>query len=516
MPNSLAELSRYGWTWLIVACLVLLVTGWIAGRVSWPARIRIAFVFLAFGVALLPGLSPWMPRIELLQPATASPTTSTATAPGAGEPVQSAVPIAPPPFRANSPDPVDLNSLSVAILGLWPLGFLIGIAFTGREIKRMNCVRDKATPENAFRRSSLVTGPAVVGWPNSAILVPSDWPGIFTEPEAEAVLAHEEAHRRGRHLDIGLTAEILARWFWWAPGVRGLTTALDSALEDLADRRVVDCSAKGRALASALVKAAEQSVGPLPRFCPQITPRSGLEDRVRRLLEGEIMNRRTFVTGLTGLFVLGGTGVAVALITASSQQEDFGLIPGSVWEYTITGEEGPEPFVQRAEKVVLVQGKPVLELTQKFGKYKPNYHYLAVDAEGFWIYHNSQMDGPGVAADASPEPMWKLPLRQGSEWTWTSPFRGQISSNGNNINMADLDSRCTGKVLATNVEVTVPAGTFRTTRVRIDRSSKGMGGSQSDYWIAPGVGIVKEVDRWLGEQPRTSERLLTKFTVGKR
>lgn len=517
MPNSLTEWSRYGWTWLVVAGVVLLVTGWLARRVRWPAKIRIAFVFMSFGVALLPGFAPWIPPVEFagsVSSGAVAPvppqTTGKTISQGEGNVTDIPSPAIQPAAS------LDLTPIGLMLLGLWPLGFLVGSVATVRAVVHMNRIVQNASHDGSLRRSDAVTGPAVVGWPKSVVLVQAAWPEPFTESESAAVLAHEEAHRRGKHLDIALACEVLARWFWWAPGVRNLTLALDSALEDLADRRVVDCPARAHALASALVKAAEQSVGPLPRFCPQITPRSGLEDRVRRLLEGEIMNRRSFVSGLVGLLVLGGTGMAVAVITASTQPEDFGLIPGSVWEYTITGKEGPEPFVQRAEKVVMVKGKPVVELTQKFGKYKPNYHYLAVDAEGFWMYHNSQMSGPGVAEDVAPEPMWKLPLKQGSQWTWISPFRGQISSNGQDINMADLDSKCTGKVVATNVEVTVPAGTFRTTHVQINRASKGMGGSQSDYWIAPGIGIVKEVDRWLGEQPRTSERLLTKFTVGKR
>jgi hypothetical protein len=374
----------------------------------------------------------------------------------------------------------------------------------------------RATPD--FSRSESIVAPVVAGWPRAAILVPVCWPEPFDAEEAAAVLVHERAHLDGKHLTLRLIIEFGRGLYWWIP-TAALARHAELAFEEIADDGVRLARHDASVLARALVKAASVSTSrSVPEVCPGVHAARDLEGRIRRLVEGENMSRNKKIGSWVASVSFAALGTCFALAAASNGSgrapSHFGLKPAAVWEYQTTGPEGPiSPSMVRAVRVLPFKSRDVVEceVTNGEGRYV-GYEYMAEDETGVWKYAVAHMSGPGFARDVAPEPMLKLPLKKGATWTWRSPFRGQVMSDGTHeINMDDLASDCRTTVVSVEESVSVPAGMFKAAHLHFTHKTKAGDSGSSELWIADGIGVVKDVTT---SRQGAYTRELTKFTPG--
>lgn len=207
------------------------------------------------------------------------------------------------------------------------------------------------------------------------------------------------------------------------------------------------------------------------------------------------------------LFAVGTA--AVISYAQTARGDDFGAKVGAEWAYAITYSNGQtHNITKRSQKAIQVRNKPVLEMATKLGRYD-GFEYIACDAEGVHRYFNSQMDGPGIAQDAAPIPVLKLPATPGKKWEYEIPFRGQISSAAD-VDPSSLKTFAVARIVNAAEEVQVPAGKFVAIHVQTDHKS-GMGNYRTDSWYSLKVGLVKEVTT--GREGKT-QMVLTSYKPG--
>lgn len=155
--------------------------------------------------------------------------------------------------------------------------------------------------------------------------------GALDDEEVEAVLAHEEAHIRGRDNILVLVARTLSLTFGLIPGVRlayrRLRRAQELAADDFARRTTGD----GLVVASSLQKFARALCRPTagPAAALGFADEGDVTERIRGLLFGEVIqsSRRRLATAAIGLALLlsvftgsalAFTSVTVAAVPASA------------------------------------------------------------------------------------------------------------------------------------------------------------------------------------------------------
>lgn len=185
------------------------------------------------------------------------------------------------------------------------------------------------------------------------------------------------------------------------------------------------------------------------------------------------------------------------------------LLPGTQWTWkaTWTGDDGkPYEHVHRARVWGLVpvgQGNCSQVVYEGMGRWA----YYAIRAEGLVQFDNALIGGPGASAGS--QPILPAPVGAETRWTWSTEITYQTASMPGTVHRPRPPeySHHVGELLDFDVEVTVPAGTFRCAHVRQSRRGKdGTLVPESDQWYGRGVGLVREVDHIL-----RSEQVLTAF-----
>ncbi len=181
--------------------------------------------------------------------------------------------------------------------------------------------------------SDAVSTPLLAGYWRPQILLPR---GFRFDEAARPVLEHEIAHARRGDAWTVLVLRCLEVLFWWVLPLRPLMTRLEAARESLCDRDAARITQAPRALALALLDAAEARTR-TPSLALAATPtRSSLADRVGCLTAPDTLERKDtpmrFSLLLPGLAVtalvftpqfgearaLEGHAVATATIAASA------------------------------------------------------------------------------------------------------------------------------------------------------------------------------------------------------
>lgn len=143
------------------------------------------------------------------------------------------------------------------------------------------------------RRVTIVVSGAASGSPfTTGVLAPlivfpgGAWTALSPE-ERRAAIAHELAHVADHHLLLATLAGVVRDVFWFVPFIGSAERHLREACELAADARAVRSGAEPAVLASALVRAREVMVAPLPAFAPALgAGGASLRARVAHLLDG--------------------------------------------------------------------------------------------------------------------------------------------------------------------------------------------------------------------------------------
>lgn len=195
-------------------------------------------------------------------------------------------------------------SIFAAVLLLLVLARLgTGLVLTLRDVRRARPPRHPLPGEPAFPLPPEPSGARLVVVPTkevvayttgllrARIIVSTGFLEQIDEESRRAVLAHEQAHAKGRHVPLLFMARTIGRAFWFVPPVRLAAWHLVTALECSADETAARAVGDRLVVARALVRMASVS----PSLGPQGTLRMGNEEiafRARRLAAAGPSNHR--------------------------------------------------------------------------------------------------------------------------------------------------------------------------------------------------------------------------------
>jgi hypothetical protein len=202
---------------------------------------------------------------------------------------------------------------------------------------------------------------------------------------------------------------------------------------------------------------------------------------------------------------------ALALCGPTPVKPDFGLRVGNAWTYSQKSPHGESTFKESAVRFVDVGKSKALEIKAVYSGGYEGYRYLGQDENGLLSYFNSQMRGPGVAADVKPLLLARMPFNKGLTWKYINPWRGQTSGDVTAEDLRKLDVHESAVIVHEAEPITVPAGTYNAIHVKVTSESEGRGRWFSDYWYVFGVGLVKSV---IQTEDGTHEQVLTEFVPG--
>ena len=207
------------------------------------------------------------------------------------------------------------GALDAPFLALWALGSLaiLGIlALSAARLARAKREWQVALVDDQFVRISEDTGPAVVGFAPSEIVLP-EWAVAMSPEQRAMLLAHEREHIRARDpllLYAGLAALVLAPWnaaLWWQ------LRRLRLAVEMDCDARVLRACSDVRAYGALLIEVGRRTVRAPLAAAAFSEPATHLERRIHMMLARP--PRFRVLRALT----LGVAGLALAFVACDMQ-----------------------------------------------------------------------------------------------------------------------------------------------------------------------------------------------------
>ena len=168
----------------------------------------------------------------------------------------------------------------------------------------------------------------------------------------------------------------------------------------------------------------------------------------------------------------------------------YPLMAGTKWHYRVQGQS--ERLTNHVAKIELIDGQQVARVETTFqGRVIPSEH-LATTPQGIFRYrtHGVELSPPLC--------LLRYPVKKGDSWESKTTVGGQ------------QEVRVTCRVGAE--KVTVPAGAYDTVTVDVAMTVGGTTVGTSKYWLAAGVGMVKQSNKAGGT---TSDFELEKFEPAK-
>jgi hypothetical protein len=161
--------------------------------------------------------------------------------------------------------------------------------------------------------------------------------------------------------------------------------------------------------------------------------------------------------------------VGPALVARAADPVYYPLAVGNVWEYTIKAGANMATMTATLSKTEKIDDVELLVLEGKVNGNVVATEHLKATAEGVFRHRNQ-----GVSVDP-PFKLFAYPAKEDAAW------KGELKTGG----MKSEFSATSGAE-----EVEVPAGKFKTIRVKFDLPSEK---SEITYWFAENVGFVKQV-----------------------
>jgi hypothetical protein len=176
---------------------------------------------------------------------------------------------------------------------------------------------------------------------------------------------------------------------------------------------------------------------------------------------------------------LTGARAAVRVSAREAATDLYPVIPGARWEYVLQQKQGDNPVQERPMSIAIVsaEARPdgaTLAVTER--RYEnwspPRTRVLRYPDKVVLSRLSDPEDGPSIT-------IMQLPLKAGRTW----PGRPLEGGNSETLQAMGVET------------VKVPAGSYQAQRVdHLIRYSNGATDTLS-YWYAPGVGVVKMIER---------------------
>jgi TonB family protein len=237
-------------------------------------------------------------------------------------------------------------------------------------------------PATRLLVSDQISTPAALGLRTPIILIPTAFLANASEPEFQAIFAHESAHLHRRDFLRNLLYELVALPFAWHPAMHLLRSRISDTRELICDRLATESAANPVAYAQSLVRIASSLTRPIPTTAPALGIFDGqnLENRIMTLLDHTPrLNRRSAT--ITAVFC------AVILTTCCIAASAFTFQPAAIVSKELQPYAGSWNW--------MFKGKPFITMRL----IPEGDHFTGYMTNGFF-----EQDGDGTMINAGGEP----------------------------------------------------------------------------------------------------------------
>lgn len=212
--------------------------------------------------------------------------------------------------------------------------------------------RLSATQSRAERSA---IGPVVIGILSPRIVLPANFEAVFGEVERKVVVAHEEAHRRGRHTLVRMLAQLGVCLSWFNPLAYLAARAIAEDQELACDEIVaLHYPRDRRAYASALLKAQAGPGLPLGCYWPERSV-DRLKQRIERLgVPAPERSRR-----MIGVGVMAMLAACAAVSAWAAKPPLHEVVPAPAQASRIADEPAPAPEEPQQQPQPAAYTKPM-------------------------------------------------------------------------------------------------------------------------------------------------------------
>ncbi len=228
--------------------------------------------------------------------------------------------------------PVTRDWARLAALGVWGCGFAIVVLTRFRGWLVIRAAVRASTPVKIpapveIRSSPGLLEPGVVGLLRPILLVPAGIAQRLTQPQLEAVLAHELCHVRRRDNLFASIHMIVEALFWFYPLVWWIGAKLVEERERACDEEVLTLGSEPHVYAAGIVNVCKLYVES-PLVCVSGISGSNLKKRIEAIMTNRIVLRLNFgrkvALAVAGIAALAAPVAAQldALVAASGASED--------------------------------------------------------------------------------------------------------------------------------------------------------------------------------------------------
>lgn len=220
-------------------------------------------------------------------------------------------------------------------------------------------------------------------------------------------------------------------------------------------------------------------------------------------LRGGIFAVSTAMLALTGAGSFRGLPAQQGGAAAATESAAWlPLLEGTTWTYDTVLEQQGEPQVRGvfADLVwgELTMGEPgrFTQILRRWGPDGKAPRYVRHTEQGL-VEHRDRLIAPGHGGPSGEvqQRLLATPVGVEREWRWQTTVGCQTAvMEGQAPPPREFEvEQHVGRLLGTDVQVVVPAGTFLCVHVRLESDWPTVGSSAEELWFARGVGIVRSV-----------------------
>jgi TonB family protein len=230
--------------------------------------------------------------------------------------------------------------------------------------------------------SNQISTPAALGLRTPTILLPATVLDNASEPEFQAIFAHESAHLQRRDFLRNLLYELIALPFAWNPAMHLLRSRISDTRELICDTLATANAPNPVAYAQSLVSIASSLSRPIPATAPALGIFDGqnLENRIMTLLDHTPrLNRRS----AAAIAIVCGLILTCCCVAASA----FTFQPAAIISKELQPYAGTWNWMFKGKPFIAMHLVPAGD------------HFTGYMTNGFFNY-----DGTGTMSDAGGEP----------------------------------------------------------------------------------------------------------------
>jgi bla regulator protein BlaR1 len=210
------------------------------------------------------------------------------------------------------------NWIPIAILALWTFGFFCVALMRARSWFHIRAAVHASTPINITgaiipaRSSATLLEPGVVGFLSPVLLLPEGILKKLTQPQLEAVLAHEQCHVRRRDNLTSSLHMLVEAIFWFHPIIWWIGAKLVEERERACDEAVLKLGNEPQIYAEGILNVCKSYLES-PLHCVSGVTGSDLKKRIRAILADRVAGNLNLARKLA-LALIATTALAAPIL----------------------------------------------------------------------------------------------------------------------------------------------------------------------------------------------------------